>query len=75
MTVAKNTIYKLPTIAFNKPPELPGGGVILVNTSSVKWLRPWLNNVHKIHTKNVSANITVATDKLSVSPLTNLRRM
>jgi hypothetical protein len=60
-------------MAFSKPPELPGGGVILLNTSTPKWVIPWLNKVHKIHTKKVNAKITVKKDKLIVMLLMILR--
>ncbi len=43
-------ITTLPKIAFNKPPALPGGGVIWENSAGVIAATPFSSNVHRTRT-------------------------
>ena len=72
--VPVTVIITLPKIAFNKPPALPGGGVIWENSAGVSAVIPFSSNVHRTRTSQSSPNPVAATDRVMTRPLKMRRR-
>src|SRR5689334_16014486 len=74
MNVATPTITRLPAIAFSRPPSLPGGGVICVNTLKLIAPTPFTSSVPRIHTSTPRPIAIASTDIASPTRLMTLRR-
>ena len=54
MATPITVMIRLPTMALRRPPELPGGGVIWVNTASERPENPCQNRTTRIMNSPVS---------------------
>ena len=72
--VATTVITTLPKIAFSRPPLLPGGGVIWVNSVGLIAEKPSYSNVHRTKTSHTKPNAVAAVDNVMTSALVNRRR-
>jgi hypothetical protein len=71
--VASNTMTTEPKIALEIPPTSLGGGVICVNSATLRPPRPRRIVSHKIHTSQNTPNSMAASDKVKAIWLTRLR--
>ena len=72
--VAITVITRLPKIAFNRPPLLPGGGVIWVNSAGLSAEKPSYSRVPNTSTRNISPKTVAAIDRPNISELVKRRR-
>jgi len=72
--VATNTIARLPKIALERPPALPGGGVGCVKSVGDSAANPFNTSTPRIHSRNAIPNAMVASDAARLKRLTHSRR-
>ena len=72
--VAITVIAKLPAIALSRPPLLPGGGVISVNSADPIAPTPFSSNVHSTSTSHNRPNAVAMVDSTITSRWTRMRR-
>ena len=73
MSVARPTISRLPAIALARPPAVPGGGVISVNSVSESAPTPALITVSRIQPSQNKPNNMADMDRVSATWLMILR--
>ena len=72
--VAISVISRLPTIAFNRPPLLPGGGVISVNRDGRIAPMPSIQQVPSTRTSHSRPKAVAANDRAITTRCTSRRR-
>ena len=58
-------MMRLPTMALSRPPELPGGGVISVNTPSESPEKPWYTSVPRMIARIPTPSTVAAKQRIS----------
>src|SRR3546814_2237052 len=74
ISVAIKVCTRLPNIALSRPPALPGGGVICVNTANETPAAPFRNSVARIHTSAIMPAAAAPQDSIIASRLRRRRR-
>ena len=72
-SVAIAVIATLPAMAFKRPPLLPGGGVIWVNSAGPSALNPSYTRVNNIQASQKSPNAMVKPEMPSINAFTRRR--
>ena len=73
--VPTRVIARLPAMALSKPPLLPGGGVVCVNTAVVNPGKPYSSRVSRIQPSQNRPNNMVSTEILKATALVSRRRL
>ena len=73
IAVPAPTMKRLPRIAFKRPPSLPGGGVILVNSASDSPPTPACSSVHRIQPSQNRPNSMASMDTVMLKRCTKRR--
>src|SRR5215470_15932364 len=74
MRMPSTVSTKLPKMAFNRPPELPGGVVVSVNILMLRPSTPMRSKVHKIQARMKMPSAVASTDAVMFHRLTPRRR-